>query len=86
MNKQKKRLWKMFYQDFNALKRRVADLEDEVRMVARQERAEVAASVPVYATTGDLPVAGQCGRLAAVNLDNKLYFDDGYDWQEVAFV
>jgi len=44
-------------------------LQARVEQISTRDRAEVAHSVPVYATTGDLPTAGQLGRLAAVNAE-----------------
>lgn len=65
------------------LKRDLKDLKAEVARASRQERAEVAGSVPVYGTVGELPAAGQLGRLAAVEADGLLYFDNGTSWLTV---
>ena len=65
------------------LKRDLADLKAEIAKASRQERAEVAGSVPVYATTGDLPTAGKLGRLASVRADGLLYHDNGTSWVAV---
>jgi len=75
-----KSLLEVFDYQWRELRTAVADLRNDVDRYARRERAEVAASVPVYATTGDLPAAGQLGRLAAVQADSRLYFDNGTSW------
>ena len=69
-----------------ALEARLSDLNARLGAAEIQERAEVAGSVPVYATTGDLPTAGHLGRMAAVTATSKLYFDDGTSWREVSLV
>lgn len=76
----------VFNEQWRDLRERIVALQADVARNARQERAEVAASVPVFATTGDLPSAGQLGRLAAVSADHKLYFDNGTTWKEVSLV
>ena len=70
-------------EEWRKLKRDLSELKTQVRLAARQERAEVAGSVPIVATGGDLPSAGQLGRLAAVTADSSLYFDDGSSWKQV---
>lgn len=82
MNSQSRTL-RMFNDQWRVLQSGLHSLKSDVRRAARQERAEVAASVPVYATIGDLPAVGQLGRLAAVSADSKLYFDNGTTWKEV---
>ncbi len=59
-------------------------LNRRVDKLAVRERAEVAGGVPIYATAGALPSAGQLGRLAAVAADNSLRFDNGTAWVTVA--
>jgi len=68
------------------LKAAIAELKHDVNRVARQERAELAASVPVYAALVDRPAAGQLGRLCAVTATGKLYFDTGSVWKEVSLL
>lgn len=68
------------------LQEMLQDANDGITAASIQERAEVAGSVPVYATTSDLPAAGELGRLAAVTATSKLYFDDGSSWREVSLV
>ncbi|WP_119069204.1 hypothetical protein [Aggregatilinea lenta] len=66
---------------WKALRRELADLKTETRRASRQARAEVAASVPVYASSDDLPPAGQAGRLAVVG--STLYVDTGTTWRGI---
>ena len=77
-------LLQAFDEQWKAIRRQLAEMEAEIQRIARQERAEVAASVPVYANLGALPTAGQQGRLAAAG--GKLYFDTGAVWREVTLV
>ena len=70
------RQWQTLRAETEQLRRRLGKVE--VR-----ERAEVAGSVPIYATTGDLPTAGQLGRLAAISADGSLRFDNGSSWVTV---
>jgi len=79
-------LLRHFNQLWGELKRDLEALKHDVSRIARQERAEVAASVPVYASLGDLPPAGQLGRLCAVTATGKLYFDSGTTWKEVSLL
>ena len=64
----------IFDAQWKAVKDTLRTMKEDMNRAARQERAEVAGSVPVYATTGDFPTAGQ------------LYFDDGSSWREVTLV
>lgn len=73
-------------EQWKRLQLRLRDMQQAIGKASRQERAEVAGSVPVYATTGDLPTAGQLGRLAAVQADSGLYFDNGTMWQKATLV
>jgi len=75
-----------FDAQWKSVKDALRDMKEEMGRAARQERAEVAGSVPVYATSGDFPTAGQLGRLAAAADTGKLYFDDGSSWREVTLV
>jgi len=68
---------------WRAVRRETEQLRRRVGRVEVRERAEVAAGVPVYATVGDLPPAGQLGRLAAVAADGSLRFDNGTSWVRV---
>ncbi|MFC1959151.1 hypothetical protein ACFLYO_00420 [Chloroflexota bacterium] len=70
-------------EEWRKLKRDLNELKAQVTRAARQERAEVAGSVPVVAAVGDLPSAGQLGRWSAVEADGLLYFDDGSSWKQV---
>ncbi len=76
----------MFDAQWKSVKDALRTMKEDMSRAARQERAEVAGSVPVYATTGDFPTAGQVGRLAAAADTGKLYFDDGSSWREVTLV
>jgi len=75
-----------FDAQWKSVKDALRDMKEEMGRAARQERAEVAGSVSVYATTGDFPTAGQLGRLVAASDTGKLYFDDGLSWREVSLV
>ncbi len=70
-----------FEMRWKALRRELADLKTETRRASRQARAEVAASVPVYASPDALPPAGQAGRLAVVG--STLYVDTGTTWRGI---
>ena len=79
-------LVKVLAEQWAALQNQLANMAASAKVTELRERAEVAGSVPVYATTGDLPTAGQLGRMAAVTATSKLYFDDGTSWREVSLV
>ncbi len=76
-----KTLAEIFNDRWRDLRRELAELKAETRRVSRQARAEVAASVPVYASSDDLPPAGQAGRLAVVG--GTLYVDTGTTWRGI---
>ncbi len=77
-------LLKAFDERWRELRDELRRLKEEAARAARQEHAEVAGSVPVYASTSFMPTAGVEGRLAAAG--GKLYFDDGTSWREVQLV
>jgi hypothetical protein len=76
-----KTLLEVFDDRWKDLRRELAALKADVRRASRQERAEVAASVPVYASVEVLPPAGQPGRLALVG--STLYVDTGTGWRGI---
>ena len=69
----------LFDARWKEMQRELSSLKTDMQRTGRQERAEVAASVPVYPTPAALPTPGQMGRLAVVS--GTLYVDTGSTWQ-----
>lgn len=73
-----------FIAQWREMRLKLREIEARVSVVEKRERAEVAASVPVYDDVGDLPAAGQRGRVASVgSAPSDLYFDNGSSWEQV---